>query len=109
MQRNQLIEVNYWQDMHTKRTADNISRGYDQYGPAYRYGWESFDQQKDHSVSFDSLEKDLSRGWERAKGASKLTWEEARSASREAWERVKLAAHALSTPAAETVSVNKTS
>ena len=38
-----------------------------------------------------SLENDLSRDWEKTKGASRLTWERAKDATKDAWHSVERA------------------
>lgn len=68
---------------------------YDDYAPAYRYGLESFARHGANQASFDSVESELGRGWENAKGKSRLVWDAAKSASRNAWNRVSKAAHEL--------------
>jgi len=72
-------EDNYWKAQHK-------SGDYDEFAPAYKYGWESRTQHQGRKWD-DSLESDLRTGWEKAKGNSKLTWENAKSATRQAWDR----------------------
>jgi hypothetical protein len=62
---------------------------YDDYSPAYRYGWES--RSRYPGRSFEDVENDLERGWDKAKGKSKLTWERAKLAVRDAWHGVERA------------------
>lgn len=77
----------YWREEHRNRPYYSAQHDYDNdYAPAYRYGWESRSQYADEP--YESREKDLSSGWERAKGKSRLTWEQAKSATRDAWHRV---------------------
>ena len=61
----------------------------DDYGPAYRYGWESRGRYADRS--WDEVESDLEGGWESAKSNSRLGWEKAKHATRDAWHRVERA------------------
>lgn len=90
---NPAVETKHWQDTYPSRPYANTAFGYDEFAPAYRYGWEAFDRNKDESGTFESAEADLSRGWDKAKGASKLKWDQAKDASRDAWDRVRLAGH----------------
>ncbi len=87
------IETAYWRDAHASKPYANAEFGYDEYAPAYRYGWESFGRRGGGGKTFDSVEADLGRGWDKAKGASKLGWEKAKSATQNAWHRVEAAAH----------------
>ena len=67
--------------------------GYDDFAPAYAYGWESFGRQEAKGVTFDSVETDLGRRWDSVKGSSRLAWHQAKDATRDAWNRVQLAFH----------------
>lgn len=79
-------EEAYWRENYTSRPYVESGRPYDEYAPAYRYGWESRSQHADRS--FDEAEPDLARGWERARGECNLDWDRARPATRDAWDRV---------------------
>ena len=59
---------------------------YDEYAPAYQYGWESQSQYK--GKSFDESESKLRQEWDKARGASKLEWDRAREAVRDSWNRM---------------------
>ena len=76
----------YWRDNHTSRPYFRAGSSYDDYGPAYRYGVESYRSRP--SATFDEAEAGLAEGWAKAKGTSKLAWNDAKSASRDAWQRV---------------------
>lgn len=79
-------EENYWRENYRTRPYVDSSSQYDEYGPAYRYGWESRGKYADRR--FDDVESELGQNWERVKGQSKLNWERAKQASRDAWDRV---------------------
>jgi hypothetical protein len=79
-------EDNYWRDNYASRPYVQPGTTYDEYSPAYRYGWES--QSRYSGKKFEDVETDLSRDWDRAKGRSRLDWEKAKSAARDAWDRV---------------------
>jgi Glycine zipper len=83
---NPTVEDAYWRENYRSRPYVDANRGYDEYQPAYRYGWESRGQYA--GKRFEDVESDLERGWDRARGASRQTWNEARNATRDAWHRV---------------------
>jgi len=57
---------------------------YDDYRPAYRYGTYARSLNADRAWD-SSTESELERGWDKAKGNSKLAWNDAKSAVRDAW------------------------
>ncbi len=80
------VEDAYWREnFRTRPYAENGS-SFEQYGPAYRYGVDSFGRYPDRS--FEAAEPDLSRGWDTVRGTSSLDWERARHATRDAWNRL---------------------
>jgi hypothetical protein len=79
----------YWRTHYADRPYHDAATTYDEYAPAYRYGWES--RAKHHSGSFNEVERDLEKGWESAKAHSRLTWDRARHATRDAWDRIERA------------------
>jgi hypothetical protein len=83
---NPTVEEGYWRDNYTTRPYINRSYTYDDYSPAYRYGWET--RPRYTGRRFDEVETDLSRNWETTKGKSRLKWEEAKHAVRDAWDRL---------------------
>lgn len=76
----------YWRDNYRNRPYHDPAVAYDEYAPAYRYGWEARAQHGDRR--FDEVEPDLQRGWESARAHSRLTWDRARLATRDAWDRI---------------------
>ena len=79
-------EDEYWRDNYSARSYVDPAMTYDDYGPAYRYGVDSYTRYSDRD--FDSMESDLGRGWDDAKGSSRLTWENAKQATKDSWRRV---------------------
>jgi hypothetical protein len=75
----------YWRDNFKSRPYAGDS-SYDEYGPAYRYGVQSYSDQPGRT--FEQAESDLSRDWDGARGPSNLDWERAKHATRDAWNRV---------------------
>ena len=77
----------YWRDNYTSRPYVDSNLTYDDdYRPAYLYGVDSYTQYSDRD--FDEIESDLGRGWDNAKGNSRLTWERAKAATKDSWRRV---------------------
>ncbi len=76
----------YWRDNYTSRPYVQQGSSFDDYGPAYGYGVDSFG--KFPGRSFDDVEPDLSKNWGTTRGDSNLGWEGAKHASRDAWNRV---------------------
>ncbi len=87
------IETRYWRESFPTRGNVDRSVEFEEYAPAYQYGWETFGRQPTTHSKFDTIEADLRHGWDKAKGTSRLTWDQARDASRDAWNRVQSAAH----------------
>jgi hypothetical protein len=86
---NPTVEDAYWRENFASRPYVTPGTDYETYAPAYKYGWES----RGHFIgsSFDDVESDLGREWERVKGKSSLGWDRAREAARDAWHRVERA------------------
>jgi hypothetical protein len=76
----------YWQENYKTRHYVSPGAAYDDYQPAYRYGWESRGRHGDKHYS--EVEPSLESGWHKAKANSTLGWEKAKLAVRDAWERV---------------------
>ena len=76
----------YWRDNYSSRPYVSGSRSFDDYGPAYGYGVNSYS--KYSGKSFDAVESDLSRDWSSSRGTSTLDWPAAKHATRDAWNRV---------------------
>lgn len=58
---------------------------YSDYRPAYHYGAYARSNSDDRRPWDSSVENELERGWERAKGDSRLAWNDAKYAVRDAW------------------------
>jgi len=79
-------EDTFWRENYKSRPYAVDDFDYDDYGPAYRYGVDSFSLYP--GQRFEDVEPELSRDWETKRGASSLDWERAKDASRDAWNRV---------------------
>lgn len=80
------VEDAYWRDNYSSRPYVTSGAGYDDYGPAYRYGVDSFGRHPNRS--FDEVESDLGRDWHASRANSSLEWEHAKHATRDAWHRL---------------------
>lgn len=76
----------YWREHYSRRPYADETLGYDQYRPAFRYGWES--RARHMGQRWDQVERDLERGWREHRGTSRLGWSDAKLAARDAWQRV---------------------
>ena len=83
---NPSIEEHYWRSNYSSRPYVQPGSRYDEYAPAYQYGWESHGRYSGRK--FDEVEGDLGRDWDRVKGKSQLKWDQAKQATRDAWDRV---------------------
>jgi hypothetical protein len=79
-------EAAYWRNNFAERSYVKDGSNFDDYGPAYGYGVDSFGRYPGRV--FDDVEPDLSRGWSTGHGTSSLSWEHAKHAVRDAWNRV---------------------
>ncbi|MGZ5186120.1 MAG: hypothetical protein ACXWCO_13540 [Caldimonas sp.] len=76
----------YWRDNYSTRSYVAPGSSYDDFGPAYAYGVDSYSTYRGRS--FDDVEPTLSREWSKARGKSNLEWERAKHATRDAWNRL---------------------
>jgi len=79
-------EEAYWRENYASRSYVQKNQSFEDYGPAYRYGVDSYG--RNEGRTFEQAEPDLKREWERNKGTSRLTWDNARLASRDSWQRL---------------------
>jgi len=86
---NPTVEEGYWRENYVKRPYARPGSKFEDYYPAYKYGWESASRPTYKNRKFDEVESDLGRGWDKAKGTSRHTWEDARMATKDAWHHVR--------------------
>lgn len=79
-------EEAYWRENYAARPYVNADYSFDDYGPAYRYGVDSYGRLG--SASFDDAEPSLSRDWSHVRGSSRLEWNDAKMATRDSWDRI---------------------
>jgi hypothetical protein len=82
---NPSVEDAYWRENHM-RQAYAKGRSYDDFGPAYRAGYEGYAEYGVKGATFDEREADMRMTYQRSQ--PKLVWEEARPASYAAWQRI---------------------
>lgn len=83
---NPTVEDSYWRENYHTRPYVEKGATYEDYRPAYQYGWES--RSRFHDRPFHEAESDLQKGWDKARAESKLGWDKAKHAVRDAWDRV---------------------
>ena len=79
-------EERYWRDNYASRPYASGDRGFDYYGPGYRYGYES--ATKYRGRAWNDVERDLASGWDRVEYRGQSTWESVKDAVRDAWDRM---------------------
>ena len=85
---NPTAEEAYWRNNYSKQSWYEKNRSYDEYQPAFRTGYEGYSRYAGTGKTFDEVEADLRRDYERVCGTSPFRWENARVASRAAWQHV---------------------
>lgn len=89
---NPTVENQYWSAHYVDRPYVESTYTYEtDYRPAYQYGWENYRRHRAAGRTYDEVENDLERGWEKAKDRSRLGWDKARGAARDAWDRLERA------------------
>lgn len=83
---NPSIEHAYWRETYKSRPYAASATSYDEFAPAYQYGWESRSRHADKR--FEDVEWSLQNDWSNVRGASPLSWEQAKPAARDAWDRI---------------------
>jgi hypothetical protein len=81
---NPSVEDAYWRENHRSQSYAK-GRSYDDFGPAYRAGYEGYALYGINGCTFEDREEDLRKSYEAAE--PKLAWDDARPASRAAWQR----------------------
>jgi hypothetical protein len=81
-------EDEYWRNNYASRPYVGQNREYEQWRPAYRYGFDS--AQRYTGQQWDEVESDLRTGWDRYehRGGIRSTWEQIKDAVRDGWDRL---------------------
>ena len=80
------VESRHWEQNFKTRPYVDPALKYEDYEPAFRFGWESV--ARHDGRDFNDIDVELMREWDAHRGESPLTWERAREASRDAWDRI---------------------
>ena len=80
------VEAAYWRDAYPEQPYYSEDYTYEDYEPAYRSGWESYDPAT--QLSWKERESDAKKRWESEGGATTMTWDEARLAAEDAYGRI---------------------
>ncbi len=81
-------EDDYWGQNYNSRPYYEKNLNYDNYQPAYRTGYEGYVRYQNTGRTYDEVEPELQRDYERNYGSSGLGWEKAKHAARDAWYRL---------------------
>ena len=81
------VEDAYWRDEYANRAYYDRAQPYERYQSAYRTGYEGFGRYP--GKTYEQVEMDLQRDYEKGRGDKGMTWENAKQATRDAWNRVK--------------------
>jgi len=76
----------YWRDNYSSRPYVDAGSSYDDFGPAYAYGVNSYGTHAGRD--WDDVEPELSNRWNVMRGESSLDWDRAKHATKDAWHRV---------------------
>ena len=79
----------HWKNSYTSRPYYKANSSWDDYEPAYRYGYDTYGQYR--GKSFESVESDLERGWDKTRANSRLAWNDAKGAVRDGWHHIERA------------------
>jgi hypothetical protein len=77
----------FWRQNYRSRDYVQPGADYDQYEPAYRYGYSSYSRYQGRD--WNDVEPQLARDWDRTRERSSLDWDRAKYATKDAWQRVK--------------------
>jgi hypothetical protein len=78
-------EEAYWQTNYSNRPYVDRDSAYDTYRTAYQTGYQGRNQYP--GKTYDEVEPELRRNYEKSKGNTNLTWDKAKHATRDAWNR----------------------
>jgi len=79
-------ESNYWRATYSDRPYYSERYHYDDYEPAYRAGWEAFDELD--NPDWQRRESVARERWESEGGPATMKWDQARLAAEDAYRRV---------------------
>jgi len=82
---NAAAEREFWRKEYWNRPYFTHGTPYEQYAPAFQYGWEGYATHR--GKSFNEIEPQLALDWENHRRHSKLSWNHAKIATQDAWAR----------------------
>jgi hypothetical protein len=85
---NPTVEDEYWRNNYTSQPYFEKDYDYTDYQPAYRAGYEGYGRYGDSGRTYDDVEPDLRRDYERDRGDAGLAWDKAKFAAKDAWHRI---------------------
>jgi uncharacterized protein YcfJ len=80
------VEEAYWKTNYTKRPYVDQDTPYDTYRTAYQTGYQGRNEHP--GKTYDEVEAELRRNYEKSQGDANLTWDQAKQATRDAWDRL---------------------
>jgi hypothetical protein len=86
---NPTVENAYWQESYQSRPYAHPERSYEAYELAYQLGYENYIAYSDQKTTYQEVEPELEREYERRNDGSSVSWDHAKYAVRDAWERAK--------------------
>ncbi|MPZ42724.1 MAG: hypothetical protein GEV05_04815 [Betaproteobacteria bacterium] len=82
------VEDAYWRERYVHEPYYEEGRGWDDYAPAYRVGYEGRSRYYTEPRSFEEVERDIEAEYNRRRAANGLSWDKARRPARAAWDRI---------------------
>lgn len=79
-------EKSYWRENYRNRPYTDENRGFEEYEPGYRYGYESADRMGNRP--WHEAEPELRRGWDEYEDRNESTWDQIKDSVKDAWDRV---------------------
>jgi len=76
----------YWRENYKGRPYYQSGYDYEDYGPAYRFGYDASDRYS--GKQWNDVERDLERDWGSYEQRGQSTWEQIKAAVRDAWDRM---------------------
>ena len=77
---------NWWQNNFRTRSYVTDDREFDNYEPAYRFGYESANRYR--GQNWTDIEPDLRNDWDKYEAHGNSTWDNVKDSVRDAWDRV---------------------
>lgn len=81
-------ELEHWRRAYSASRHSRNDLAFAAYEPAYRYGWETWWENRAGNSDFYDAEPILAYSWQDRRGTSTLTWIEARQAVKDVWSRL---------------------